>query len=107
MWGNVTGWVWLLLSLTIIGVLALAVLSIPAPPSAAPTPARCTDRPAPQTARISGTEPGGEEHCTSARSNDATGDIEGTWADGTAGSFSGTGSGSVTTPEPRREARHE
>jgi hypothetical protein len=45
MWGYVTGWVWLLLSLTIIGVLALAVLSIPAPPSAPPTPARGTDRP--------------------------------------------------------------
>ena len=34
MWGYVTAWVWLLLSLTMVGVLAVAVVSIPTPPSA-------------------------------------------------------------------------
>ena len=71
MWGYITAWVWLLLSLTMVGVLAVTILSTPTPPSA----------------------PDSRGH----RSAGAPGGVHPRY---------GAGS-SVTTPEPRREARHE
>ena len=81
MWGYITGWVWFLLSLTMIGVLALAVLSIPAPPGRLLTPSGGQLSPSPKAPGIPATEPAAK-NTVMARS-------------------------SVTTPEPRREAGQE
>ena len=81
MWGLFMGWVWLLLSLTMVGILALAVLSIPALPGAPLTPAGGTGQPEPQAPRIA--------HLNRAATNPAR------------------APSSVHDTRPRREARHE